>query len=202
MRYEKRLGLAAFAVFALLALAGPGGAPATQICEQAQSGGDGKCPNGSSERELAKGESFTLAASDLVLTSPNTYVSCSNSSIRLKMTSKNSISLVRGVITALSFDGCETSGGTACETSVANLPYDAVVHPPDVIVSDEDGMPIQLNCGFLVSCELIGEEHLLEVEDDQIVASAERPAAKKGLCPAWPRLDATYSAQPELTFSK
>ncbi len=201
MKFEKALGLAAVAAFIVVALAIAGTAAATQICRPVESGGDGKCPDGSLEKELAKGESFTATSTDLVLTGQTSSVSCSSSTARLRMISENSISLVEGLITALSYTDCKTSGGTACTTTVTGLPYEAVVHPPDVIVSDPQGIVVGFKCGFLVRCELKTREQLLEVEGNQLVASSERPSSKKGFCPLVPRLDATYTTRPELTFS-
>jgi hypothetical protein len=204
MRHAKVRALAAVATFALIALAAAEGAPATQICERVGSGGDGRCPGGSAERELAKGGSFTVSSTDAILTSATSEVSCSSSSVRLKMTSRNGISLVKGKVPALSFDGCETAGGTSCNVTFANLPYEAVLHPPDVLVSDPVGIAIHLDCGFLVSCQFTAQEQLLAVEGDLVVAAGDRAATVEGLCPVAARLDATYSASDagsELTFS-
>jgi hypothetical protein len=200
MNHGKSLGLGVLAALVLMAFASAWVAAATQVCKQVGSGGDGKCLGGAAERELAKGESFTASSTDVVLTSPTTYVSCESSSITLRMISRNSILLIKGLMTDLSFDGCETSGGTTCVTSVANLPYEAVVQNQDVIVSDAANIPMRLDCGFLVSCELIAREQLLAIEGDLMVASTERPLARKGACPVWPRFDASYSA-PGITFS-
>lgn len=201
MKYAKLLSLAAVAAFALMALAGAEIAAATQICKRVESGGEGKCRNGSFEKELAKGESFTASSIDLVLTGLTTYVTCPSSSVTLKMTSKNSIPLIKGKITALSFTDCKTSGGTGCVATAANLPYEVVLHKEDVIVFDEAGVVFKLHCGYLVSCELTAREQLLGVEGDLVVASEERPLSKKGFCPVVPRLDASYSTGSKITLS-
>ncbi len=195
MRHAKVLGLAAVATFALMAVGDAGVASATQICKRVESGGDGKCRNGSLEKELAKGESFTATSTDLVLTSPTTSVACSSSSITARLTSKNAIALLRGKITALSFTGCETGGGTPCVVGVANLPYETVFHKTDILVFDKvGGVVFRLNCGFLASCEFEAREQLIELEGGRLVASREIPYARQGtFCPVAPRLDATYS---------
>ena len=202
MRYPKVLGLAAVAALALLALAAPGAASTTQICKRAEGGGDGKCRNGSSERELAKGESFTATSTDLVLTSPSTDVACATSSVTLKMASRNTASLIRSKVTALSFVGCRTSGGTPCVTTVANLPYDAALHRSDILFFDKaGGVAIHLSCGYLVSCEFTVHEQLLALEGNLLVASSERPTTARGFCPVAARFDATYSTGSRITFS-
>jgi len=202
MKYSKVLGLAAVAACALLAFAGAGAASATQICKRAEGGGDGKCRNGSSEKELAKGESFTATSTDLVLTSPTTEVACSSSSMTLRMTTENAISLIRGKVTALSFADCSTNGGTPCVSTVANLPYDAVLHRTDVILFDKaGGVSIEFECGYLESCEFTVQVQLIAAAGDLLVASGEIPSTAKGFCPVAARLDATYSARSGITFS-
>ena len=201
MRHSKVVGLVVVGAFVVMALVGEESVSATQICKRVKGGGDGKCPNGSFEKELAKGESFTASSTDLVLTSAITNVACSSSAVTLRMTSRNSISLIKGLVTALSFTDCRTTGGTGCITTLANLPYEAVVHREDVIVSDAAGVVIDVRCGFLVSCEFTAQEQLLSVEGDLLVASEERPLAKKGFCPVVPRLDASYSTRSKITFS-
>jgi hypothetical protein len=197
----KPLGIAAIAALALLALAGPGAASAAQICKQVPSGGDGQCPGRAAEKQIAKGESFEVSATDAVLTSPVTDISCANSSVRVRMTSENGISTLEGKITALSFDGCETAGGTACTVTLGNLPFETVFHLADVLVFDEAGILFRINCGFLVSCEIEGREQLIELEAGVLVASDERPYAKRGaFCPSVPRFDATYSPPSGLTL--
>lgn len=202
MKFTKGLGLAAVAAIALMGLAHAEMASATQVCKQVQSGGDGKCPGGSSEKELTKGEALTASATDLVLTGLSSSVSCARSSVTLRMASENSISLIKGKVTALSFDDCATVAGTPCVATVANLPYDVVLHDTDLLFFDKaGGVSLQLECGYLVSCEFTVQEQLLEVEGNLLVAVDERPATKKGLCPLVPRLDATYSAGSGITFS-
>ncbi len=186
---------------ALVLLVGSGLGSATQICQRVEDGGDGKCPNGTFEQELAEGASFRAVSTDVVLTSPAMDITCARSSLRVRMTSPNSIKLLRGKITALSFSDCRTSGGTRCSTSLANMPYEAVLQNRDILFFDPDDIVISLNCGFLVNCELVGEEQLLAAEEDLLVASAERPAAKRGWCPPVPRIDASYRALPAFTFS-
>ncbi len=193
---------AAVVALVLAVLAGSGVAAATQICEPAGSGGDGRCPNGSAEALLPKGASFKAESTDVVLTSLTAEVSCSTSTLAARLTSENGIPLLKGKITALSFAGCETAGATPCEVTVANLPYETVFHKTDIIVFDDAGEVIRLNCGFLVSCEFEAQEHLLEPEGDLLAASEERPYAKRGaFCPVGSRLDATYAPLRELTFS-
>ena len=201
MTFMRVLGLVVAAVL-LMGLAGT--ASATQVCKQVQSGGDGKCPGGPSERELAKGESITAAATDVVLTSLSSSVFCSRSSVRVQLASKNSISLLKGKVTALSFTDCATSGGTPCTVSVANLPYEVVLHKTDLLFFDgTGGVEMRVSCGYLVRCEFTVQEQLLEVEGDVLVADKERPATKKGLlCPLVPRLDATYTTGSRVTFAQ
>lgn len=186
---------------AAIALAGPGTAAASEICKQAAGGGDGRCPDRTAEKQIAKGESFEVSATDAVLTSPVTEISCADSSLRVRMTSRNGIPTLEGKVTALSFDGCETAGGTACTVTLGNLPFETVFHRTDILVFDEAGILFRINCGFLVSCEIEGREQLIELEDGLLVASGERPYAKRGaFCPFAPRFDATYSPPNGLTL--
>jgi hypothetical protein len=186
---------------ALVALVGSGAASATQACKRVEGGGDGKCPGAQSEKELAKGQSFRATSTDLVLTSPTTDVACAGSSLRVRMTSPNGIKLLRGKVPALTFSGCKTSGGTPCTTSVANLPYETVLQKRDILFFDPAGVVIGLNCGLLISCEFVAREQLLEAAGNLLVASGERPLARKGaFCPIAPRLDASYRALPGFTF--
>jgi hypothetical protein len=193
---------AAVVVLALAALAGTQVASATQICKPVKTGGDGKCPNGSLEKELAKGESFTVTSTDVVLTSASTSVTCSRSSVGLKMTSENAISLIRGRVTALSFANCKTAGGTECTTAVSNLPYKVGYHNEDIIVYDEAGIVIEVHCGFLISCELTAQEQLLSNKENLLLASAEEPGTEGAFCPIAPRFDASYSPRSEFTFRR
>lgn len=192
---------AAVVALVLAVLAGSGVAAATQICESVGSGGDGRCPDGSAEELLAKGKSFRASSTDVVLTSLTTEVTCSTSSITVRLTSKNGVKLLRGKIPALSFTGCETGGGTPCAVTMVNLPFETVFQRTDILVFDEAGVVFRLNCGFLVSCEFEAREQLIELEDGLLVASREIPYGRTGaFCPFAARLDATYSPDGGVTL--
>jgi len=107
-------------------------------------------------------------------------------------------------VTALSFTGCKTSGGTNCTATVVNLPYsghltgtvDGYYNTFHETITDPVGAGEQLACGFLINCTLTSKELTIHGTDDppETEIYAENTLSRSGgLCPATAQWDATYA---------
>lgn len=196
MKYGKRLGLAVVAALAVMALAGPTSASATQVCVSGS--GDGKCPWAAGERELESGGSFTATATNPVFTTTVTNVTCEKSSMTLKAEGNTQEPIV-GEITALSFSGkCKTASGTECTVTTTNAPHPFSLSWAFLSITDVTGIAADVKCGFLINCTFSSQAMTLGVSPwaggTEFEAASETLTRSGGFCPQDAALDASYLA--------
>jgi hypothetical protein len=193
MKYVKMLGLAAMAAMALMAVGGAGTASAAELCTENKA----PCPT-----EKKHGAGTTIEASVVgtaTLTTNTTNVHCSVSDVHgTTTTAGGSGKAVLGEIESLSFEQCETSGGTECEVTTQGFPASASLVATGggngtMTVTGEPGAHVQ--CGFFINCTFTTKSIALDVTGGNpahVTASEEELLRSGGFCPTVSKWDATY----------
>ncbi len=157
MKLIKATGLAVIAALFAMALVGVGTASATGLCSESPEVVESKtkCKTG---KAYTTGQEYKAEATNALLENTVENVTCATSQTTLKQTEANTGSGVAllGEITALTFAGCESSGGFNCTVQSLNKPYKASLSSGTglLTVTGKSGEPsASVSCGLgLLSC--------------------------------------------------
>ena len=153
MKLIKVSGLAVIAALFAMALVGVGTASATGLCSEMPEvveGGLTKCKTG---KAYTTGQEFKAEATNVAFENELENVTCATSQMTLKQTEANTGSGVAllGEITALTFAGCQSSGGFNCTVQSLNKPYKASLSSGTglLTVTGKNGVfSVSVSCGL------------------------------------------------------
>lgn len=197
MKYIKVLGLSAFAAMALMAVVGAGTASATELCSTTTTPCSGtKYSSGTHIEASVVGKA--------TLTNSITNVTCEASTVEGETTSSggSGATVVTGTISELTFENCETAGGTSCTVATQGFPAMADVqylsgdNGSMTVTPEGHGEPgAHVTCGFFINCTFTTSSITLDVlggSPAHVTASEEVLNRSGGFCPSTAKWDATY----------
>jgi hypothetical protein len=206
VRYVKVLMLAAVAATAIMAF-GASSASATALCTV---NAGTHCPAESMEPSGTDIHTVLAPGTSATLTSSLVDVHCTTSTVTGETENTGGTEeLLLGEITALSFSGCKTTGGTNCTVTVVGV-SSTITPTATVEATDHEGNGImeidpeegktapgaKVVCGLFINCTFESPEgFLLDMEGGapaHVTASEEELDRSGGICPATASWDATY----------